>query len=198
MPQEFTGLGHFGLRLPKGAQKGGTPCFDQFFSKIPGSHPPGGKPARFPEIRREGSLGARDLPRIVFFRWGGGSPITPHSGSGRSSAYFTGYFLRGVLDAMGVGRGDPPSKWGVQYSVWGQNKSSGGPLRWPTGGVPFSLLACILWETSLAHRFYRKSPQNRQKVPQMGYPLEQNFRKLLDLWTTHEGLTNSGPFALGG
>ena len=37
VPWEFTGLGHFGLKWPKSAQKGGTPCFDQFFSKIPGS-----------------------------------------------------------------------------------------------------------------------------------------------------------------
>ena len=43
----------------------------------------------------------------------------------------------------------------------------------PKGVVPFSLLACILWETSLAHRFHWKSPklpksaQNRSKHPQI-------------------------------
>ena len=41
--------------------------------------------------------------------------------------------------------------------------------RAPTkGGVPFSLLACILWETSLAHRFHwksPKSPKSAQKGP---------------------------------
>ena len=35
--QEFASLGHLGPKWPKSAQKGGNPCFDQFFSKIPGS-----------------------------------------------------------------------------------------------------------------------------------------------------------------
>ena len=71
------------------AQNG--PLFGQFFSKIPGSHPtpspksekkvgnppplghpPGGKTALFSGIRRLHSLGARDLPKIVYFR---GAPL---------------------------------------------------------------------------------------------------------------------------
>ena len=30
---------HFGSKWSNSAQKGGTPCFDQFFRKIPGTHP---------------------------------------------------------------------------------------------------------------------------------------------------------------
>ena len=49
-----------------------------------------------------------------------------------------------------------------------QNTPSEGPLRWPPKGVvPFSLLACILWEASLAHRFHRKS-QKSPKVLKKG------------------------------
>ena len=39
VPWEFTGLGHFGPKWSESAQKGGTPCFGQFFRKIPGTHP---------------------------------------------------------------------------------------------------------------------------------------------------------------
>ena len=98
--QEFTGLGHFGPKCSKSAQKGGTPCFGQFFRKIPGTHPTlspksekkwatlpprwdihwGGSPL-FCEIRRLHGSGARDLPRIVFLE-GGGAYITPCSGRG--------------------------------------------------------------------------------------------------------------------
>ena len=38
------------------------------------------------------------------------------------------------------------------------------------GGVPFSLLACILWETSLAHRFHRKSPKSPKSAQNRGNP----------------------------
>ena len=55
-----------------------------------------------------------------------------------------------------------PSRGCISHSlrVQGPNTPSGGPLRrHTTGGVPFSLLACILWETSPAHCFHRKSPK---------------------------------------
>ena len=48
----------------------------------PLDHPPGGNPALFSGIRRDGSLGARDLPKIVFLE--GGSPITPCSNKGNA------------------------------------------------------------------------------------------------------------------
>ena len=32
-------FGHFGPKWRKSAQKGGTPCFDQFFSKVPAARP---------------------------------------------------------------------------------------------------------------------------------------------------------------
>ena len=70
---------------------GVTPLFDQFFRKTPGTqptlspkskkkwatppppldHPPGGDFPNFSEIRRLHGPGARDLPRIGFFRGGG-------------------------------------------------------------------------------------------------------------------------------
>ena len=67
----------------------------------------------------------------------------------------------------------------------GPNTPSGGPLRWPTkGGVPVFLLACILWETSMAHRFRRKSPKS-PKSAQIGVsPLfDQFFSKVAPLQT---------------
>ena len=85
VPWEFTGLGHFGPKWPKSAQKGGTPFFDEFFSKIPGSQtmlspifekksgefPPAGPSALFPGFGK-----SRDIPGIfVFFR--GGGPYNP-------------------------------------------------------------------------------------------------------------------------
>ena len=42
-------------------------------------------------------------------------------------------------------------------------------------GVPFSLLACILWETSLAHRFHRKPPKSPKSVQNRGTPLFDQF-----------------------
>ena len=52
-----------------------SPIFEKKVGNFPPlDHPLAGKPALFSGIRREGSLGARDLPKIVFLE--GGSPIT--------------------------------------------------------------------------------------------------------------------------
>ena len=79
------------------------------------------------------------------------------------------------------GSSQRPSRGCISHSlrVQGPNTPSGGPLRRPTtGGVPFSLLACILWETGQAHRFHQKSPK-LPKSAQYGYPLfDQFFRKV--------------------
>ena len=86
VPQEFTGLGP---KWPKSAQKGGTPCFEQFFRKTKGTHPTlspksekkwatprwtsrwGGGPHFFPKFGD-----SWDLPRIVFLE---GAYITNHN-----------------------------------------------------------------------------------------------------------------------
>ena len=92
VPWESTGLGHFGPKWPKSAQKGGTPCFDQFFSKVPASQtllspnsgkksgePPqrmvrgGGNLPTFFRFRRQGGVGARDLPEKLV-KTGGNPP----------------------------------------------------------------------------------------------------------------------------
>ena len=39
----------------------------------------------------------------------------------------------------------------------------------PSGGVPFSLLACIPWEACMAHRFHRKIPKIAKKCPLFGH-----------------------------
>ena len=38
------------------------------------------------------------------------------------------------------------------------------------GGVPFSLLAWIPWEVSMAHRFHRKSPKSLKSAQNRGTP----------------------------
>ena len=59
--------------------------FADFWKKVrvfpPLGHPPGGKTALFSGIRRLRSLGARDLPKIVYFR--GGGPKAPRGWSPR-------------------------------------------------------------------------------------------------------------------
>ena len=89
-------------KSPKSAKKGGTPLFDQFFSKASEiqtllapifekkvlfspylGHPSGGKTALFSENRRIRGVHLCKLPRIVFLE---GGPISPCSGGRRYCA----------------------------------------------------------------------------------------------------------------
>ena len=106
------------------------------------------------------------------------------------------------------GSSQRPSRGYISHSlrVQGPNTPSGGPLRWPTtGGVPFSLLACILWETSQAHRFHRKSPKLPKSAQNRGTPLfDQFFRKVTPIHPSYSpifeksaGFPPAGPSAGG-
>ena len=74
-----------------------------------------------------------------------------------------------------------PARLGPKYTLGGGASEM---THLTTGGVPFSLLVCILWETSLAHRFQWKSPQSPKSAQNRGTPLsDQFFSKVAHLQT---------------
>ena len=116
-----------------------------------------------------------------FFRWSamGGYTGPPLKNTGLGRLHQSTPRIRRISEKSAE---IPPGGWALR--VHGPNTPSGEPLRWPTeGGVPFSLLACILWETSLAHRFHRKSPKSPKSAQKGGTPLcDHFFRELPAIW----------------
>ena len=71
------------------------------------------------------------------------------------------------------GSSQRPSRGSILHSlrVYGPNRPSGGPLKWPPmGGVPFSLLAWIPWEARIAHVFTGNPPKSTKSAQNRGYP----------------------------
>ena len=104
--------------------------------------PKGQNSQKSPKKRKKSKTHVFYLVRVQFFSWCRSEP--------QNGVFLTPIWERDLKTPTFGGPTRAPKKL---YA----HKMGGGTTR--GGGVPFSLLACILWETSLAHRFHRKSPK---------------------------------------